>query len=100
MGKSGSYSGIRPAGFKSAGWVNSGRDWDTENERPIGGVCMGCRQYDVELVDNYCRDPDCKRERQEVAIAQGRAVKVVEGLPEGKSIVKTAKGNVVVKGSK
>lgn len=101
MGKSGRYDGLKPAGFKSASsWANQGGDWDQKTQSTISGICIGCRQWSAELFDRYCSDETCKRERQEVAIAQGRAVKIVEGLPNGETVVKTAKGNVVVKGNK
>jgi hypothetical protein len=100
MGKSGGYNGIRPAGFRSATWVGAGNDWDRETDSPISGNCKSCGLYDVELVENYCRDDECRNTREEIAVSQGRAIKIIEGLPDGKSIVKTAKGNVVVKANK
>lgn len=100
MGLSGKFSGIKPPGFKSAFWADAGQTWDSKTETSIGGTCNGCRQYDSEIIDGFCRDDECKRKRQEIAIAQGRAVKIIDGLPNGKTVVQTNKGNTVVGGKK
>ena len=98
MGKSGSFGGLKPPSFKSAFWADAGNDWDSKTETSCSGVCRGCMQWDTELVDSYCRDDECKKKRQEIAVAQGRAVKIIEGLPNGKTVVKNNKGNTVIGG--
>jgi len=97
MGMSGRFNGISPPGFKEAFWANSGGEINRDTGERIDGICKSCEQWDAELVEGFCRDEDCKDKRHLLAISEGRAIKVIEGLPGGVRIFHTKDGKQNVK---
>ena len=96
MGMSGKFHGDKPAGFKSAGWANQGSDVDKDGNE-IGGTCISCKEWDSELNNGFCRDDVCKRKRQSLAVIEGRAIKVVDGLPGGQKVIHSKNGKQIIK---
>lgn len=97
MGRSGSFSGLKPPGFKAAFWATAGGETDQETGQRIDGICAGCQQWDAELKDGFCRDEECRAKRQTVAIADGRAIMIVDGLPGGMKILHSKAGKQTIK---
>ena len=97
MGRSGSFSGLKPPGFKAAFWASAGGEINRETGERIDGICISCQQWDAELVEGFCRDEECKDKRHLVAIADGRAIKVVDGLPGGIKVLHSRAGKQIIK---
>ena len=97
MGMSGRFDGLKPSGFKTAAWANSGGEVDKETGNRIDGICVSCNQWDAELKDGFCRDDACKDKRQALAISQGKAIKIIDGLPGGTKILHSKGGKQLIK---
>jgi hypothetical protein len=97
MGMSGKFHGDKPAGFKSHScWSLGGADVDKDGN-PISGNCISCKEWDSELKNGFCRDDSCKRKRQQLAIIEGTAIKIVSDLPNGTKIIYSRDGKSVIK---
>lgn len=67
MGHGKHWGGDKPDGIKTQ---NMGRGIPEHDS----GFCKLCGEFDTELAYGYCRDEKCKRGRQLLALAEGRAV--------------------------
>ena len=97
MGMSGGFNGLGPPGFKTAAWAGSGAEIDRETGERIDGICRGCKQWDAELKDGFCRDDSCKAARENVAVSEGRAIKLIDGLPNGDQVLHSKDGKQLIK---
>ena len=86
-----------PSGFRSASWVGQGTEIDHKTGERIDGICVSCHQWDAELKDGFCRDDDCRNKRHLLAIADGRAIKLIDGLPGGVKVLHSKAGKQIIK---
>ena len=86
-----------PVGFKPAPWAREIRDVDPKTGKEVSGICLSCGNWDPELIDSVCRDDECRRKRDALAIAEGRAVSITTDLPGGRSILWSKSGKEIIK---
>lgn len=71
-----------PRGFKIAGFTVL----QTSND--LDGICKFCKEWSAELdKSGFCKEELCRKQRQEINIKIGRAVKYYDGLGGNKIVV-------------
>lgn len=75
----------KPVGFKKNWWVDTASEKNKKGEE-LSGLCSFCNRWAAELKKGLCKEEDCIKGRELLALANGEAGVAITGLPGNREI--------------